>query len=169
MADSARRAVGSASDVRSGGRLTITLADLARRVIVSETPDQVELLGEVTAQWEAGHVPRRRRWALMSGSVNFGIDPAVLSELIYPVLTATFAQVLGDVTLIAWRRWRGRSRPQSVPRMQITLSVNRFDEVIPVCIAQGRDSGCSEAKARLLADAVYRELSRALEESQQRK
>ena len=164
MADSAYLGMGGESDDTLAGRLTITLADLARSVVAKEAPEQVELLAVVTAQWEAGNVPGRRRWDWMSGSVNFGIDPTVLSEFIYPLLVGTFAEVLGDVTLTRLRRWR-RSRLRSVPRTQVTLSADQIDDVHPVCIVYGMTLGLSEIEARVLADALCGALRRTLEES----
>lgn len=40
----------------------------------------------------------------MSGSVGSGLEPTVLSDLIYPLFTGTFAQVLGSAAVTGWRR-----------------------------------------------------------------
>lgn len=145
MADSAHLGVGSESGNTSAGRLTIMLADLALSVVAGEAPEQVELLAEVTARWEAGYAPGRWCWGWMSGSVDFGIDPTVLSDLIYPLLVGTFAQVLGEVTLTGWKRRRRRSGLRSVPRAQVTLGADQIEEVLAACTAHGMTLGLSEA------------------------
>lgn len=162
--------VGSELGVTSADGLTIVLADLAQSVVAAQAPEQVELLAAVTARWESGEVPGRRRWGWTGGSVGSGIEPVVLSNLIYPLLTGTLAQVLGSAAVEGWRRrwWRHRRRGSdlpSVPRVQVTLDVDQIEAVRVASVAHGMALGLSEARATILADAVHGVLCRALAKS----
>ena len=149
-------------------RLTIVLADLARDVVAATAAEQVELLAAVTDRWEAGDVPGRRRWGWMGGSVGSGIDPAATSEIIYPLLTGTLAQVLGTGAVVGWRRrWRRRrhSEVPAVPRTQVTLDADQIELLRSACISHGVALGLSRSKATILADAVHGALCRAMAET----
>jgi hypothetical protein len=169
MADSAppevMRDVGEAP-VR---RFPIALADLAHDMIAAEAPRQLELLAAVTVRWEAGDVPAQRRRWWTGGSVGSGIHPNVASDIVYPLLTGTLAQVLGNAAVggFRWRWWR--RRPDSVPpvpRVLVTLDAAQIDAVRTECVSHGMRLGLSRSKATVLADAMYGVLSRALAESQ---
>jgi hypothetical protein len=146
-------------------QLVITQADVAEGVIRAIAPDQLGLLAAVTAEWDAGRAPGRRRWGWLGGSIGSGIEPAVLTDVIYPLLTGTFAQVLGTAAISGWqqRRWwrrRGR-RLLSAPRAQVTLDVGQLDAVRAACVAHGMTLGLSKAKATVLADALQGVLRQA--------
>jgi hypothetical protein len=98
------------ADDEPAGDVTIVLADLARGAVTATAPEQLELLAAVTAGWEAGDIPGRRRWGWMGGGVGSGIEPVVTSEIIYPLLTGTLGQVLGTAAITGQQRWRRRRR-----------------------------------------------------------
>jgi hypothetical protein len=151
-------------------RFPIALADLAHDMVAAEAPRQLELLAAVTARWEAGNVPGRRLGQWTGGSVGSGIAPVVTSDIIYPLLTGTLAQVLGSAAVVGFRRrwWRRRSGSiPPVPRVLVTLDAAQIDAVRAECISHGVRLGLSRSKATVLADAMYGVLSRTIAESQQ--
>jgi hypothetical protein len=146
-------------------QVIITQADVAEGVIRAVAPDQLDLLAAVTAEWDAGRAPGRRRWGWLGGSIGSGIEPAVLTDVIYPLLTGTFAQALGTAAISGWRRrrwWRRRGRRAlSGPRAQVTLDVGQLDAVRAACVTHGMTLGLSKAKATVLADAMQGVLRQA--------
>ncbi|MFC5094407.1 hypothetical protein [Amycolatopsis plumensis] len=120
-------------------------------------------LALVTAEWAAGKDSRKPAGAWTGGEVGLGgTDPSVLSDIIYPLLTGTAAQVLGAAGFAGLQRrrwWRRRSR--TTKPAQLALDVDRIDEVRGVCLVHGQTLGLNEAEAALLADAVEAALRRA--------
>lgn len=169
MADGVHFGVHGEMAAGPSGRVTVTIADLARDVVSVSAPEQVELLAVVTARWEAGFGPGSRRRGWLGGSVGSGIDPLLTSEIIYPLLTGTLAQVLGTAAVAGWRwRWWRHRRPAdvpTVPAVRVTLDAGQLEAVRAACIAHGRSLGLSKARAVLLADAVYGVLRQAMDDS----
>ncbi|MEV6520558.1 hypothetical protein AB0M43_01285 [Longispora sp. NPDC051575] len=143
--------------------MTITLADLARQVVATTDPDQLELLEAVTAQWNAG-APRPRRWGWLAGTVDSDIEPTVTGGIIYPLLTSTFAQILGTAALVAWtrRRWWRRRKDVAIPQVQITLDAHQLEIFRVTCVLHGTALGLTTAQATALADAAHGALHRAM-------
>ncbi|MDN3357881.1 hypothetical protein [Actinomadura sp. DC4] len=136
------------------GRVVILLGDLARKVVEKTAPEQLDLFAEVTAQWADGRVPGRRRHGWLGGSVGSGFEHVVTSEVIYPLLSGTLAQVLG--TAVATRRWRRRRRDvPPLPQVRVALDAGQIAAFRSICISHGMTLGLSEAEATLLADAVH--------------
>ncbi len=155
-------------DVGRGGvapaRLVIGLADLAQEVVAEVAPGQLPYLALVTAEWAAGRDPRKPAGAWTGGEIGLGgTDPSVLSDIIYPLLTGTAAQVLGAAGFagLQRRRWWRRRRRATTPT-QLALDVDRIDEVRDACLVHGQTLGLNEAEAALLADAVEAALRRAV-------
>ena len=148
-------------------RVSFVVADLANAVVSSLAPDQHDLLAAVTQRWARGQLPRRRRWSWFGGSVGFGVDPAVLSEVIYPLLTATLAQVAGDVVLTAWlrRRWWRRhfaAGTPNPPQVLVSLDERQLDALRAACVTHAVTLGLSKARAAVLADAIHGAVCREL-------
>lgn len=145
------------------GQLAIGFADLARAVVGEVAPEQLPYLALVTAEWTAGKDPRTPTGAWSGGEIGLGgTDPSVLSDIIYPLLTGTAAQVLGAAGFAGLQRrrwWRRRPRPK-LPA-QLVLDVDRIGEISDACISHGQTLGLNEAEATLLADAVLAVLRRA--------
>jgi hypothetical protein len=156
---------GSAGDEPGGGRVTMSLADLAEGVISAAVPGQRELLASVTASWRAGDTRGRRRRGWMGGSVGFGADPWVTSEIIYPLLTGTLAQVLGTASAAGSRRWWRRPKPRharTAGAMRVDIGADQVGLIRSACISHGITLGLPEPEAALLADALAGVLWRAL-------
>lgn len=169
MADGVHFGVHGARTAGPSGRVTIALADLARGVVATSAPEQMELLALVTARWEAGLGPGSRRRGRLGGSVGSGIDPLLTSEIIYPLLTGAFAQILGTAAVAGWRRrwWRHHQPAEvpAVPAVRVTLEAGQLEAVRAACVAHGRPLGLSKARAVLLADAIYGVLCQAMDDS----
>ncbi|WP_246018919.1 hypothetical protein [Saccharothrix australiensis] len=143
---------------------TATIADLARHVVRAVEPEQADYLELVTASWESG-AGSRRTPAWTGGTVGSGVQPAVLADLVYPLLAGTFAQVLGASAFAALqrRRWWRRKRAV-VPSTRITLTAEQVERARAAVVAHGMTLGLSEAEATMLADAVHGALRRADDE-----
>jgi hypothetical protein len=142
----------------------ITIADLARHVVGQVEPAQLDYLELVTADRERGGAAQASRtWT--GGTVGSGVQPWVLADLVYPLLTGTFAQVLGAAAFarLQRRRWWRRKRDLP-PSALITLTAEQVDQARAACISHGMTLGLSEAEATMLADAVHGALRRAGDE-----
>jgi hypothetical protein len=172
MVDGSHSDLNNRADGRSASRVTIVLGDLAREAVNATAPEQMDLLAEVTAQWEADRVPRRGRYGWLGGSVESGFEHVVTSEIIYPLLSGTLSQVLGTAVVARpWRRWR-RRRDHDVPplpRVRVVLDADQIALFRSVCISHGMTLGLSKAKATVLADAIHGALSQATAVSEQEK
>lgn len=158
-------------DSTANDRVVITLADLAYGIVCVEAPDQLELLTEVTTRWETGAEPTRKRSGSLSGSVGCGIEPVVLSELVYPLLVGTVAHVLGTASVASWRRkwwrkwWPGRRAVPSVPQTMVMLDAKQIEDFRAACVIHAMALGFTKRKANVLADALCGVLLRTLAES----
>ncbi|MFC1435605.1 hypothetical protein ACEZDB_33700 [Streptacidiphilus sp. N1-3] len=157
------------------GPATLLLADLARAVIASAAPEQLELLERIPARWTDGGGSGRGRRGWAGGSVSSGIDPAVLSEIVYPLLTGAFAQVLGTAALTGWqqrrtlRRLGRRSTDTPVAQVQLNLDAAQADRLRAACLAHGETLGLTAAEAGMLADALYGALRQTLNDDPQQR
>src|SRR5690349_14999327 len=97
------------SDSRPG-LITVTMADIARQVVTELEPAQLPLLDGVERRNSHG---RRRNGGWSGGAVGIGVDPLVLSEVIFPVLTGAMAQITGTAAGSWWQRQRQRRRRKS--------------------------------------------------------
>jgi hypothetical protein len=172
MVDGSHSDVNDHADGRFAGRVTITLGDLARDVVKLTAPEQMDLFAEVTARWEAGQVPTRRRHGWTGGSVASGFDHIITSQIIYPLLSGTFSQVLGTAMISRpWRRWRRRRHGDvpPLPHVRVVLDAEQIAAFRSICISHGITLGLSKAKATVLADAVHGALSQAMAASEEEK
>lgn len=164
--DDSHFSVEPAADAHPRRRRTILLADLARDVVATVAPEELELFAMVNERWEAGVVPGRRRRPL-GGSIGSGISTALTSELIYPLLTGALSPVLGGAVVAGWRRqrrWWQRRRPKpqpGLPPVTVTLEAGQLEAVREACLSYGATLGLSKAKATVLAEAVYGVLRQA--------
>src|ERR1017187_966539 len=129
MLDADAREPGSA-----GGVAEISLAEMAEAVITAAAPGQRELLASVTASWRAGEVPGGA-WGWIGGSVGSGISAMVAPDIIYPLLTGTFAQVLGTAAIAGSKRWRrppGR-HARRIPDTRVRVGAGEVESVRSAC------------------------------------
>jgi hypothetical protein len=134
-------------------QVRITLVDLARAAITAAAPTQLDYLELVTTAWDKGTPNSAPRWT--GGTVGSGTDPTVLAEIIYPLLTGTFAQIAGAAgfTALSRKRWGRRERGQ-IRSSVITLPLSSINDAHQACVRHGTTLGLSVAEATLLADAV---------------
>jgi hypothetical protein len=136
--------------------LRIPLVDLARAAVTQVVPEQKDYFELVTAAWDDGVRPSGGGAGWTGGSVRSGVDPSVLSDVIYPLLTGTIAQIVGAAGFAGLRRkrWWRRSRKQ-VTSAVVEVPISQLDQVREVCVTHGTTLGLSVAEATMLADAVY--------------
>ncbi|GLW90510.1 hypothetical protein [Actinokineospora globicatena] len=140
----------------SAGTVTVDLPDLARDVIARVAPEQLDYLRLVTEAWEVGRA--RRSWKWTGGAVGVGNELDVVTDVVFPLLTSTIAQVWGAATFanLQRRRW---SRRKAAPAT-ITLDLRHLALAHAACVHHGTTLGLSTAEATLLADAFEATLRR---------
>ncbi|GAA2978582.1 hypothetical protein [Actinokineospora diospyrosa] len=148
---------------RSTAPITVAFSHLAKDIVAEVAPDQSDYLAAVTEAVEAGD----RRARLLGGAVGSGVEPTVLAELIYPLLTGTVAQVLGAAGFAALQRrkwWRRKNKRGVRPSATISITAAQVAPMREACLAHGQVLGLSSAEATLLADALERALLRSLDD-----
>ena len=137
--------------------MSLTYPELVREVIGEVAAQELELLPEVTAAWlEQGPGPSGPG---PGGSIGIGLDPTLISLVVYPVVTGAVSTVLGD-TAIAGRRWLFRRRRPKPPVEVPPLSAEQLEAVAEAIRVRAVDAGLPKKKAGLLADAVCGVLAR---------
>ncbi|MEU5696915.1 hypothetical protein [Actinosynnema sp. NPDC020468] len=132
-----------------------TIADLAREVVRRIAPEQSEYLELVVVARERGVGGTRRPWDWSGGAVGSGSPPDVLTDVIFPLLTGTIAQVWGASAFAHLQRrrwWRRRGQPK--PSTRVVLDASRIEDARAACVAHGMTLGLTEPEAAMLADAV---------------
>lgn len=141
---------------------TITYADLAHAVIARIAPQELELLPSVTAAEEA-RAPGRTGTA--GGSIGLGLDPEVVTLVVYPVLAGSLSTVAGSAGVSGarrlWRRLRRSRAPRPSDRTPV-VAPEQLEAVRRACRDHAAAAGMSARKAALLADAVVGALAQPL-------
>jgi hypothetical protein len=148
--------------------IVLDFPTLAAAIVSEVAPRELELLPDVTTAWRAGEFESSTRGTLSSGVVGFGLDPDVLTTIIYPLLTGVAAGVLGD-TATRWQRRRRRPLPPRTATRQNgipKLSQTQIEEFRDICFAHAVAAGVTEDLARLISDALYGRLRLTLDQSQ---
>jgi hypothetical protein len=132
-----------------GRELALTYPELARLAVETAAPEELELLPDATAAWYdgKGRGGRPGRWT--GGAVEFGLDSALLVEVVFPLLTGTMAEVLGERVTARWFARKRRRAPQ-VP----ALTLEQAQRVRQECLTQALNAGLKPHRAALVADAV---------------
>ena len=140
----------------------VTLPDLARRVVADIAPDELDLLPEATTAWLAGDLqrPGERRW--VGGSIRFGLDPSLISQIILPVLTGAVTEVLSTARESLWQRLMRRLRRHRPDPTVPPFTAEQAALIRTACVRNAIAAGVSNKRAELIADAVYGSLARAL-------
>lgn len=161
------RAVPGAAAAGAGIEMTLGLAALARHIIRAVAPEQVELVERIPARWTVEEAPGSKRWGWVGGTVASGMVPAVLGEIVFPLLTGVFTQVLGTSALHGWqqRRWlRRRPAEPPVAQVHLYLDTDQITRLRSTCAAYARTLGLGNPEADLLAAALADTLQQALDE-----
>jgi hypothetical protein len=137
--------------------MSLTYPELVHQVISEVAPAELELLPEVTAVWLDGEGSSGT--GAKGGSIGIGLDPSLITLVVYPVVAGAVASVLGD-TAIEGRRWAFRRRKPRAPVEVPPLSAEQLDAVGEAVRVRAADVGLTKKKAGLLADAVCGALAR---------
>lgn len=131
---------------------------VARTVVAVLAPEETgEAFEAAVIVWMHGRRGRSRG----SASVGFGIDGAMVSEVVLGVLGGAFLEVLGKEALTRTSRWRGRRRrtrasahaAMALP-VPAGLTGQQLVAVHDACIRHATTLGADRSAAVLLADAV---------------
>jgi hypothetical protein len=136
---------------------TVTVAELAEAVVAAVAPNELELLPEVTTAYRAGDLAGVKGGKWLGGSIGFGIDPGLTAMVIYPIITGAMSQLMGTVATSAWQRLvdRLRRRRRKPPMVLSSTVLDQAEQMRAACVAQALEAGVPEARATLIADAVY--------------
>jgi hypothetical protein len=151
------------------------VAEVARVVISRLAPQELAVFDAMAARWLAGDMPRRRPGRMPGAAVGFGIDAVLLSELVFPIVTAAVGEVFGTVVVerIRPRRRSARSpaEPQATPPEAsagtagartagerpgdvVKLTGQQMHDLHDACRRHAMTLGLPPEMAVLLADAV---------------
>lgn len=135
----------------------VTVPELAEVVVAAVAPQELELLPEVTAAWRAGDLASARGGKWSGGSIGFGVDPGLTVMVIYPIITGAMSQLMGTVATSVWQRLAKRlRRKRPKPLMALSAAVlGQAEQMRAACVSQALAAGVPEARATLIADAVY--------------
>ena len=143
-----------------GGPAPHTVGELAREVLGTVEPGQLEAFDEAAAAWWAGDLHDDGSGGWSGGTVSSGLTANALVYLILPIVSGAVAQVLGAPADRALRRWRLRRRRRSDLELTAAL-LEHADEVRQECLDRAIRAGVPVAKAELVADAAHAALCRA--------
>jgi hypothetical protein len=152
VAERAETGQGGASVSRA-----VPVPELAEVVVAAVAPEELELLPEVTAAWRAGDLAGVMDGKWLGGSVGFGVDPGLTAMVIYPIITGAMSQLLGSVATSGWRGLldRLRRRRRKPPMVLSSTVLGQAEQMRAACVSQALAAGVPEARATLIADAVY--------------
>jgi hypothetical protein len=128
----------------------------SREAVTKLAPEELEVFDSVATDWRRR--VDRNDWSTPGGSVGFGIESALVTELVIQVAGAAIAEIFAFAATRArsrWRRWRGR---KAVPSSGGTVPAGwSIDDVVRLRVATERHAtalGLSAGQAGLLADAL---------------
>lgn len=153
MTDTARP---GATGERGADVLRVPAVDAARAMVTAAAPTQLPHFDQVTEAWDEGVLPGRGPAGWTGGSVGSNIDPQVLSDVVYPLLTSTVAQVVGAAGFLGLQRrkwWRRKPKGQ-LKSAVLEVPAAKLDEFHRKCVAHGTTLGLSVEEATLMADAL---------------
>lgn len=135
----------------------VTVPELAEAVVSALAPQELELLPEVTAAWRAGDLAGAKRGKWLGGSIGFGVDPGLTVMVIYPIITGAMTQLMGTVATSGWQRLvrRLRRRRPKPPMLLSAAVLDQAEQMRTACVSRALAAGLPEARATLIADAVY--------------
>jgi hypothetical protein len=141
---------------------SVLAIDLARRVVDVIAPEEDAVFDEVASSWRAGSAAGRPP----GGSIGFGIETALVSELALQVVAGSLVEVIGFGVTAARSWWPpGRRRRKVIAASRLAVEVSAVDGRIALSAAQAAELrtvarrhavtlGMGKARADLLADAV---------------
>ena len=128
----------------------------SRTAATTMVPEELEVFDSVAAQWRSR--VDRDDWSTPGGAVGFGIESALLTELIMQVVGAA---KMGEASVAArhaqsrWRRWRRRKEGSPAATTQPASSGPEVEMRLREATQRHAVAlGLSAGQAELLADAV---------------
>jgi hypothetical protein len=148
----------SSAPVVSGPAAPVDVESLvlsaSRAAVATMAPEELEVFDSVATTWRDR--VDRNDWSTPGGSVGFGIESALVTEIVIQVAGAALGEVLSAAAgrvRSGWRRWRGRrgDRPVAAPVRWSAEDEGRLREATQ---RHATALGLSAAQAGLLADAL---------------
>ncbi|MFI7578315.1 hypothetical protein [Micromonospora sp. NPDC049497] len=145
------------------GLAAVDIAVAVARVAVARlAPEELAVFEPVAADWRkhAG----RRGWSAPGGSVGFGVEAVLVTEVALQAAGQAIADVLVlGGTLLGRRWWRRRERPVAVPVVEpggtghpprLALTAEQARQLRAACRRHAIALGLEDSRADVLADAV---------------
>jgi hypothetical protein len=143
---------------------------VVRRVVGQLEPEQLESVDPVAKAWLSGDLDKRRlRLSGGGGGVGAGVEEYLLAELLFPIVSGAFGNVLGTVAVEPKRfKWKKQQPPlpaategeaagaSALP----PLTGEQAEELRAACVQHARAMGMSAARAAVLADAIIGSMTR---------
>ncbi|MBO4209050.1 hypothetical protein [Micromonospora echinofusca] len=97
---------------------TEMIVEAARRAVVRLAPEETEVFDQVADEWRRRQSTGPARWSAPGGSVGFGVDATLLSEVALQTVAAAVGEVLVLTATAAGVRWRRRRRAATPPAVE---------------------------------------------------
>lgn len=149
------------------------VTEVVRQVVSQLAPDELEVVDGVADAWLADGLGNQRSKGAPGASVGFGVENVLLAQLLFPIVSAAIGEVLGTIALEPSRLSKKRRKAKAQPFQQDSAAAGVVESGLPVhlttdqikdlraaCQRYAQALGLSQAKARLLADAILGALAR---------
>jgi hypothetical protein len=150
------------------------LTDVVRHVVRVLAPEELEAVDAVADAWLSDQRGNRRSRGAPGGTVGFGVEAVLLSQLLFPIVAGAIGDVLGTIALEPGRLKRKKSKPAAAPNTAdpgeaseaagagpaVRLTKEQAENLRAACERHALALGLSSARADLLADSVLGSLSR---------
>jgi hypothetical protein len=151
------------------------VVEIARAVVRELEPEELPVFDGVADAWRRDGRKRGRLVKAPGASVGFGVEAVLLSQLVFPIIAAAVAEVLGDITEDHLQARRRRSARRGAAKEVESAATDTakvrenaaYDAVTrpqalalrAACQRHARTLGMSADRAALLADAVVGSLT----------
>lgn len=149
------------------------VTEVVRHVVSQLAPEELEVVDAVADAWLSDARGNGRSKGAPGAAVGFGVEEILLSELLFPIVSAAIGDVLGTIALEPGRLKRKRRMPGSVPAKPdpanagtvagagpaAQLTKEQAENLHAAAQRHARALGLSSARAALLADAVLGSLT----------
>lgn len=144
------------------------VTEVVRHVVAQLAPDELEVVDAVADAWLADGLGNRRSKRAPGATVGFGVENILLTQLLFPIVSAAIGEVLGTIAL---ERRKAKTKTKAVQRdsaiagvveggLPIQLTAEQIEDLRASCQRHAQALGLSLTKARLLADATLGALAR---------
>jgi hypothetical protein len=144
------------------------VTEVVRYVVRQLAPEELEVVDAVADAWLADELGNRRSRGTPGTVVGFGVEHVLLSQLLFPIVSAAIGDVLGTIALKASRLSRKRRKTSAEPvgsdsakagsmakgGLPVRLTREQAEDLHAAFQRNAQALGLSSAKAALLADAT---------------